>query len=59
MTEVEYVDWDVPRIRRGVFNPVLRKIVGYEYESEMRLFFWNVAGLRTDGAYRLDFSTRA
>jgi len=54
MAEIEYVDWNEPRILKGVFDPVLRKIEGYEHESEMRLFFWNVAGLRPDGVYRRD-----
>ena len=49
MAEVEYADWNEPRILKGVFDPVLRKIKGYEHESEMRLFFWNVAELRNDG----------
>ena len=35
----------------GVFDPVLRKIKGYEYESEMRLFFWNTAGISAAGVY--------
>jgi hypothetical protein len=54
MAEVRYVDWNEPSILRGVFDPVLRKIVGYEHESEMRLFFWNVAGIRTDEPYKPD-----
>jgi hypothetical protein len=54
MAEVEYVDWSEPRILMGVFDPVLRKIQGYEHESEVRLFFWNVAGITADGIYHPD-----
>jgi hypothetical protein len=54
MAEVEYVDWSESRILKGVFDPVLRKVQGYEHESEMRLFFWNVAGITADGIYHPD-----
>ena len=54
MAQVEYVDWNEPRTVRGVFDLVLRKIKGYEHESEMRLFFWDVTGISTDGVYRPD-----
>ncbi len=54
MAEVEYVDWNEPRILKGVFDPVMRKVKGYEHESEIRLFFWNVAGICTNGVYRPD-----
>jgi hypothetical protein len=37
-----------------VFDAVLRKVEGYEHESEMRLFFWNVAEIITDGIYHPD-----
>jgi hypothetical protein len=51
MANVEYVNWNEPRRLRGVLDPVLRKVKGYEHESEMRLFFWNVKGITTDGVY--------
>ncbi len=35
-----------------MFDLVQRKIEGYEHESEVRLFFWNIAGMHPDGDYR-------
>ncbi len=54
MAQVEYVDWSAPNILRGVFDPVIRKNKGYEHEAEVRLFFWDIGGLRQDGVYSPD-----
>lgn len=51
IAEVEYVDWSAPRVLGCAFDLVLRKLNGYEHESEVRLFFWNTAGVRADGIY--------
>lgn len=54
MAEVEYADWGARHVLRGSFDLILRKIKGYEHESEMRLIYWNVAGIVPDGVYRSD-----
>ena len=54
IAEVRYVDWQASNALRGMFDLITRKDSSYEHEGEVRLFFWNTAGLRTDGAYSSD-----
>ncbi len=52
MAEVRYVDWNAPNAPRGMFDLITRKDIGYAHEAEMRLFFWNTGGIRTEEPYR-------
>ena len=54
ISEVRYVDWQAPNVLRGMFDLITRKDISYQHEMEVRLFFWNTAGMQADGIYKPD-----